>query len=81
MTRIILGVLTAAAIVLPLALVACTPAELQEACAVDKEAQPIIVPVEGAVGLAVLPAVPFIAAGHIAAGVGCAVVSALPAKP
>ncbi len=81
----ILG-MTAAA--LALALCACTPAEEQraaavadEACVVDRAAQPIIVPAEVAVGTGFLPAAPFIAAGHIAAGVGCAVIQAQPAKP
>ena len=75
----ILG-MTAAALGLA-TLCACTAVERQEACAIDQGAQPIIVPIESAVGLAVLPAIPFIAAGHIAAGVGCAVIGAMPATP
>ncbi len=83
MNRIILGMAA-----LALALGACTAAERQnaigvagEACAIDRAAQPIIVPIESAIGLAMLPAAPVIAVGHIAAGIGCAVIQAQPGKP
>jgi len=63
-----------AAIALLVALDACTPAERQEACAIDQAGQPIIVPLEGAASavepLAALP----LGLLHAGARAGCAAV-------